>query len=84
MGYAKVSVTIPREIYEEIRDFSIRHNVKLSHVVTKALSEKLRKIREEDLIDKINKVYEDSEVATEHYRIAESIADNTNVEELPW
>lgn len=84
MGYAKVSVTIPREIYEEIREFSIRHDVKLSHVVTEALSEKLRKIREEDLIDKINKVYEDPEVAIEQHRIAESIADSTNVEELPW
>ena len=84
MGHAKVSVTIPREIYEEVKDFSIRHDVKLSHIVTEALLEKLKKIREEELIDRINKVYEDSEVAMEQHRIAESIAENTNMEELPW
>ncbi|MCF8143105.1 MAG: hypothetical protein K9N21_04205 [Deltaproteobacteria bacterium] len=84
MGYAKVSVTIPREIYKEIRELSVRYDVKLSHVVTEALSDKLRKIKEQDLIDQINKVYDDPEVSEEQHRMAESIADSTDVEELPW
>ncbi len=84
MGHAKVSVTIPREIYEEVRNFSITHDVKLSHVVAEALLEKLQKIKEEELIHQINQVYGDSEIAIEQHRIAESIANSTEVEELPW
>jgi metal-responsive CopG/Arc/MetJ family transcriptional regulator len=84
MGYAKVSVTIPQEVYEEIKNVSSRNNVKLSRLVAEAISDKLRKIKEQDLIDQINKVYEDPEVSKEQLRMAESIADNTDVEELPW
>ena len=84
MGYAKVSVTIPREVYDEIKAISSATNVKLSHLVAEALSEKLRKIREEELIHRINKVYDDPDVSEEHHRIAESIAESADVEELPW
>ena len=84
MGYAKVSVTIPQEVYEEIKDVSFRNNVKLSRLVAEAISDKLRRIKEQDLIDQINKVYDDPEVSAEQRRVAESIADTTEVEELPW
>ncbi len=84
MGYAKVSVTIPQEVYEEIKNVSSRNNVKLSRLVTEAISDKLRRIKEQDLIDQINKVYDDPEVSAEQRRVAESIADTTEVEELPW
>jgi len=84
MGYAKVSVTIPQEVYEEIKNVSSRNNVKLSRLVAEAISDKLRRIKEQDLIDQINKVYDDPEVSAEQRRVAESIADTTEVEELPW
>ncbi|MFH1629919.1 MAG: hypothetical protein ABIE47_14525 [Pseudomonadota bacterium] len=84
MGYAKVSVTIPHEVYEEIKDFSSKNDVKLSHLVTEALSDKLRKIKEEALLDQINRIYDDPEVSEEQRMMAKSIADNTDVEELPW
>lgn len=84
MGYAKVSVTIPQEVYEEIKIFSSKNDVKLSHLVAEALSDKLRKIKEKALIDQINRVYDDPEVSEEQRVMAESIADNTDVEELPW
>lgn len=84
MGYAKVSVTIPQEIYQGIKDFSLKNNVKLSHLVAEALSEKLRRMKEEALINEINRVYDDREVSEEQRRMAESIAENTDVEELPW
>lgn len=84
MGYAKVSVTIPQEIYQGIKDFSLKNNVKLSHLVAEALSEKLRRMKEEALINEINRVYDDPEVSEEQRRMAESIAENTEVEELPW
>ena len=84
MGYAKVSVTIPEEIYRGIKDFSLKNNVKLSHLVAEALSEKLRRVKEEALIHQINRIYEDRDVSEEQHAIAESIAENTDVEELPW
>jgi hypothetical protein len=84
MGYAKVSVTIPQEIYQGIKDFSLKNNVKLSHLVAEALSDKLRRMKEEALINEINRVYDDPEVSEEQRLMAESIADNTDVEELPW
>jgi len=84
MGYAKVSVTIPQEIYQGIKDFSLKNNVKLSHLVAEALSEKLRRMKEEALINEINRVYDAPEISEEQRRMAESIAENTDVEELPW
>jgi metal-responsive CopG/Arc/MetJ family transcriptional regulator len=84
MGYAKVSVTIPQEVYEEIKNISSRNNVKLSRLVAEAISDKLRRIKEQDLIDQINRAYDDPEVSEEQLRMAESIADNTDVKELPW
>ena len=84
MGYAKVSVTIPQEVYEGIKDFSAKNDVKLSHLVAEALSDKLRKIKNEALLDQINRVYDDPEVSEEQRVMAESIAANTDVEELPW
>ncbi len=84
MGYEKVSVTIPQEIYQGIKDFSLKNNVKLSHLVAEALSEKLRRLKEAALINEINRVYDDPEVSEEQRRMAESIAANTDVEELPW
>ena len=84
MGYAKVSVTIPQKIYEGIKDFSLKNDIKLSHLVAEALSDKLRRVKEEALINQINKIYEDPEVSGEQHLLAESIAENTDVEELPW
>jgi len=84
MGYAKISVTIPQEIYLGIKDFSLKNNVKLSHLVAEALLDKLKRMKEEALINQINKIYDDPEVSEEQHLMAESIAENTDVEELPW
>ena len=84
MGYAKISVTIPREIYEGIKDISLKNDVKVSHLVTEALSDKLRRIKEDALINQINRIYDDPEVSEEQRVMAESIADNMDVEEMPW
>ena len=84
MGYAKLSVTIPDEIYREIKELASKKNIKLSHLVSNALAEKTRKMKEEALIKQINEVFEDTDVAAEQGAMAEMIADNTDVEELPW
>jgi metal-responsive CopG/Arc/MetJ family transcriptional regulator len=84
MGHSKISVTIPDEIYNEINTLTLKEHVKLSHFVTEALVEKLRRKRESVFIEKVNEVFKDSEVQKEQRRMAELIADNTEVQELPW
>ena len=84
MGYSKLSVTIPDDMYMEIKKLASRKKLKLSHLVTEALADKARKMKEEALVQRINKVFSDPEVAEEQSMMAETIANNTAVEELPW
>jgi len=84
MGYSKLSVTIPDDMYEEIKKLASRKKLKLSHLVTEALADKARKMKEEALVQRINEVFRDPEVAEEQSMMAETIANNTAVEELPW
>ena len=84
MGHSKISVTIPDEIYNDINEMASREKVKLSHLVTEALVDKLRKKREEAYIQELNDAFEDNEIIKEQRQMAKLIADNTDVEELPW
>jgi len=84
MGHSKISVTIPDEIYNDINELASKGKVKLSHFVTEALVDKIRKKREEAYIQKLNEAFEDNEIIKEQRQMAELIADNTDVEELPW
>jgi metal-responsive CopG/Arc/MetJ family transcriptional regulator len=84
MGHSKLSVTIPDEVYDQINEFASKKKIKLSHLVTEALVEKLRMKREQDYIQQVNEVVKDAGAAEEQHRMAEIIADNTNVDELPW
>lgn len=84
MGYSKLSVTVPDDIYHEMKSLASKRKVRLSHLVTEALYEKTRKIKEDSLIQQINDIFRDQDVAEEHRRMAEAIAANTDVEELPW
>ena len=84
MGYSKLSVTIPDEIYHEMKSLASKKKMKLSHLVTEALSEKTRKMKEDELIQQINDAFSDEDLSDEHQRIAEDIAINTDVKELPW
>lgn len=84
MGHSRISVTIPDEIYNEINRLTLKEHIKLSHFVTQALIEKLRRNREAIFIEKVNEVFKDTAVQKEQRRMAELIADNTEVQELPW
>ena len=84
MGYSKISVTIPDDVYMESKAVASDLKIKISHLVTEALAEKIKKIKEEALIKKINKAYEDPEVQQEQAYMADLIAENTDVDELPW
>ena len=84
MGHSKLSVTIPDDIYDQINKCASTEKIKLSHLVTEALVEKLKMKKEQAYIEQINEVFKDQEVAEEQHHMAETIADSTNVEELPW
>ena len=84
MGHSKLSVTIPDEVYDQIYEFASKEKIKLSHLVTEALVEKLQKKKEQAYIQQVNEVLKDEEAANEQQRMAELIADNTDLEELPW
>lgn len=84
MGYSKLSVTIPDEMYDEIRSLASKKNIKLSHLVADALAEKAQKIKEHEFIQKVNDAFEDPDVAREQTEMADMITDNTALEELPW
>ena len=84
MGYSKLSVTIPEGTYRQIKKLAASKHIKLSHLVAEALSEKVRKLREEMLTERINAIFDDPEVKKEQILMAETIAETTNVEEIPW
>ncbi len=84
MPQARMSVTVPKEMLDEIKKEAANRKTKLSHLVTEAIAEKIKKIKEEAFVSQLNKVFEDPEIATEQRRMAEDIANNTDVKELPW
>ena len=84
MGHSKLSVTIPDDIFNQLNDIALKEKTKLSHLVTEALVEKMQKKKEQAYIQQVNEVLKDKEAANEQQRMAELIADNTNLEELPW
>ena len=84
MGYSKLSVTIPDQTYKQIKELAAEKHIKLSHLVAEALSEKVRKLKEEMLVERINSAFDDPDIKREQTLMAKIIAENTNVEEMPW
>jgi metal-responsive CopG/Arc/MetJ family transcriptional regulator len=84
MGYSKISVTIPDKMYNDMKEFTSREKIKISHLVAEAIADRLRKIKEERFIQQVNEVFSDPEVGKEQRLMAEAIADNADLEELPW
>jgi len=84
MGYGKISITIPEEILEEIKELAQKRETKLSHFISDVLADKIRRSKEESFVQRINEIFGDPEVAEEQRLMAKDIADTTDVEELPW
>ena len=84
MGHSKMSVTVPEEIFREIKEISSIRKTKLSHLVTEALTEKIKKIKEQAIISRLNEVFKDPEVDAAQQSMAEDIANNMDIQELPW
>jgi hypothetical protein len=79
-----MSVTVPDKVLNEIKEISANRKARLSHLVTEALMDKIKEIKEKDFISQINEVFQDPKVAEEQRAMAQDIADHTDVQELPW
>lgn len=84
MGYSRLSITVPDELFEELKVMAKKKQVKLSHLVTDAIREKNNKLKEEAFVQQVNEVFSDQEVREEQLRIAADITKTTDLEELPW
>jgi hypothetical protein len=84
MAHAKMSVTVPKEIYDEIKKAAVTRKTKVSHLVSEALAEKLKRIKEDVFVSKINQIFADPDIANEQRKMADDIAANTDIKELPW
>ena len=84
MPHIKMSVTVPEDILDEIKKIAASRKTKVSHLVTEALGDKIKKVKEEAFVSRINKVLKDPELIKEQRKMADDIANTTNLEELPW
>ncbi len=84
MPHLKMSVTVPEDIFNEIKKIAGSRGTKVSHMVTEALRDKIMKIKEEAFVSQINKILEDPEVTKDQLKMADDIANTMNIEELPW
>jgi len=84
MNTARLSITIPKEIYQEMKIVTSQRKIGLSRLITEAVSEKLRKIRQDEYVRKVNQAFSDPDISDEQHLMAELIADNTDLKELPW
>lgn len=84
MAHIKMSVTVPEDIFGEIKKIASSRETKVSHLVTEALTDKIKKVKEDDFVSQINTIFGDPEVIKEQRKMADDIANSTNIEELPW
>ena len=84
MAHINMSVTVPEDIFGEIKKIASSRETKVSHLVTEALTDKIKKIKEDAFVSQINTIFGDAEVIKEQHKMADDIANSTNIEELPW
>ena len=84
MNTARLSITVPQEIYQEMKTFTSQSKIRMSRLIIEAVSEKLGKIRQEEFVRKVNQAFSNSDIAEEQHLTAELIAQNTDLKELLW
>jgi metal-responsive CopG/Arc/MetJ family transcriptional regulator len=84
VGYSRLSVTVPDELFKEIKAMARKKKIKLSHLVTDAIREKNNRLKEEAFVQQVNAFFTDQEIRIEQSNIAEDIAGTTDLRELPW
>ena len=84
MNTARLSITVPQEIYQEMKIFTSQSKIRMSRLIIEAVSEKLGKIRQEEFVRKVNQAFSDPDTADEQHLTTELIAQNTDLKELLW
>ena len=84
MGYSRLSITVPDELFAELKVMAKKRKIKVSHLVTDAIREKNNRLKEEAFVQQVNEIFSDREVQVEQSRIAEDIARTIDLKELPW
>jgi len=82
MSSSQINVFLPDRLFNELTNFIVEENLKLSHVVTEAISNQLHKMRNERYITRLNNAFESSEIIQEQHEMAELMT--SSVEELEW
>jgi len=77
--YSQQVVEIPRHLMGHSKI-----SVTIPDEIYNDINEMAPKEKEEAYIQQVNKAFEDNEIVEEQRQMAELIADNTDVEELPW
>ncbi len=54
MGYSRLSITVPDELFEELKAIAKKRKIKLSHLVTDAIREKNNRLKEEAFVQQVN------------------------------
>ena len=80
----KIKPSLSKNIFSEIKKIASSREAKVSHLVTEALTDKIKKVKEDAFVSQINTIFGDPEVIKEQRKMANDIATSTNIEELPW
>jgi len=84
MGYHRLSVTVPDDVFQQLKAFASARKMKVSHIVAEAIAEKNRRLREESFVEAVNEAFGEATVREDQAAMAEAVATHTAVDELPW
>ena len=84
MSASRLSVTLPTELFQEVKQFAFDRKMKLSHLVAEAIREKTQRMKDDELLQKVNRAFEDDDIRAEQSHMADAIVESMDIEELPW
>lgn len=84
MPTTKISITLPKKVAEAVSEYSAELKVSTSKFISKILEENLADIKRQNIIEKINTVFDDNEVATEQKNNAKLFCENLPKDGTEW
>lgn len=84
MPTTKISITLPKKVAEAVSECSAELKVSISKFISQILEENLANIKRQNIIEKINTVFDDTEVATEQKNNAKSFRENLPKDGTEW
>ena len=84
MSASRLSVTLPTELFQEVKQFAFDRKMKLSHLVAEAIREKTQRMKDDELLQKVNRAFEGDDIRAEQSHMADAIVESMDIEELPW